>query len=279
MAARRAPPPEGVDGTGVDGLPAEPRPRLSVVTPTFNSAAYLPATLESVAAITSPHEHIVIDGLSTDGTIELIRDWADRGVRWVSEPDRGQTHAVNKGLERARGDIVAWVNGDDEVVPEAIDRAVGHFDAHPACDVVYAGIDFMGADGTTRREYRPAVWSWHRYLLLGDYIPTPAILFRRSRYQAVGPLDERWADAADYDFYLRLMRGARVDRLPGAHVRFRYHDASKTATDVWRQQDEALQIRLGWSRSWRDRAVMLGFDRLKRAVLPVLTRGRWPAPY
>ena len=88
--------------------------------------------------------------------------------------------------------------------------------------------------------------------------PTPAILFRRSRYEAVGPLDKRWVDAADYDFYLRLMRWARVDRLPGARVRFRYHDASKSATDVWRQQDEALQIRLAWSRSRRDRAVMVG---------------------
>jgi glycosyltransferase involved in cell wall biosynthesis len=254
-------------------------PRLSVVTPTFNSAAFLTATLESVAAIATPHEHLIIDGGSTDGTVELLRAWEDRGVTWISEPDRGQTHAVNKGFERSRGDVLAWINGDDEVVPDAIDRAIAHLDANPDCDVVYAGIDFTGPDGTTQREYRPRGWSWHRYLLLGDYVPTPAILFRRSRYEAVGPLDERWVDAADYDFYLRLMHGARVDRVPGAHVRFRYHEASKTATDVWRQQDEALQIRLAWSRSWRDRAVMVGFDRLKRALLPALTRGRWPAPY
>jgi glycosyltransferase involved in cell wall biosynthesis len=254
-------------------------PRLSVVTPTFNSAAYLSATLESVAAIATPHEHLVIDGGSTDGTVELLRAWEDRGIVWLSEPDRGQTHAVNKGLARARGDILAWINGDDEAVSEGIDRAVAHFDANPECDVVYAGIDFTGPDGTAQREYRPRGWSWHRYLLLGDYVPTPSIIFRRSRYEQVGPLDERWVDAADYDFYLRVMHGARVERLPGAHVRFRYHAASKTATDVWRQQDEAQQIRLRWSRSWRDRAVMVGFDRLKRGVLPALTRGRWPAPY
>jgi glycosyltransferase involved in cell wall biosynthesis len=254
-------------------------PRLSVITPTFNSAAYLGATLESVAAIATPHEHLVIDGGSTDGTVELLRAWEDRGVVWLSESDRGQTHAVNKGLERARGDVLAWINGDDEAVADRIDRAIAHFDANPGCDVVYAGIDFMGPEGTTQRAYRPRGWSWRRYLLLGDYIPTPAILFRRSRYEAVGPLDERWVDAADYDFYLRLMHGAQVDRLSAAHVRFRYHAASKTATDVWRQQDEALEIRLRWSRSWRDRAVMVGFDRLKRAVLPVVTRGRWPAPY
>jgi glycosyltransferase involved in cell wall biosynthesis len=252
--------------------------RLSVVTPVFNARPYLEHTLRSVAALATPHEHIVIDAGSTDGTLELLRAWQERGVRWVSEPDRGQTHAVNKGLKRAHGDLLAWINGDDEAVPDAIDRAAAHFDAHSDCDVVYAGVDFIDRSGATRREYRPRGWSWHRFLLLGDYIPTPAIIFRRRRYEAVGPLDERWVDAADYDFYLRVMHGARVDRLPGAHVRFRYHAASKTATDVWRQQDEALSIRLQWSRTWRDRAVMVGFDRLKRGVLPALTRGRWPAP-
>ena len=120
--------------------------RLSVVTPTFNSAAYLEATLESVAAIVTRHEHVVIDGGSTDGTIELLRIWEGRGVVWLSQPDRGQTHAVNKGLQRARGDILAWINGDDEVVPAAIDRAVEYLDVHPNCDVDYAGIDFMGPD-------------------------------------------------------------------------------------------------------------------------------------
>jgi hypothetical protein len=165
------------------------------------------------------------------------------------------------------------------VVPGAFDRALAHLEANPECEVVYAGIDFTDAAGVTRREYRPAAWSFRRYLLMGDYVPTPAILFRRERFEAVGPLDEHWVDAADYDFYLRLMHGVRVDRLPGAHVRFRYHDSSKTATDVWRQQDEALQIRLRWARNPRDRALMIGFDRLKRAVLPALTRGRWPAPF
>jgi glycosyltransferase involved in cell wall biosynthesis len=254
-------------------------PRLSVVTPTLNSARFLASTLESVAAIATPHEHIVVDACSTDGTVELLRSWEARGVRWLSESDRGQTDAVNKGLGLSNGDILAWINGDDEAVPAAIDRAIAHFDAHPDCDVVYAGIDFTAEDGSTRREYRPSGWSWHRYLIVGDYIPTPAILFRRSRYEAVGPLDERWVDAADYDFYLRLMHRACVHRLPGAHTRFRYHDESKTATDVWRQQDEALQIRLQWSRTWRDRAAMVGLDRLKRVLLPGLTNGRWPAPF
>jgi glycosyltransferase involved in cell wall biosynthesis len=222
---------------------------------------------------------VVVDGGSTDGTVQLLESRDDERLRWVSEPDRGQTHAVNKGLAMARGELVMWVNGDDEVVPEGVRAAVEHLDRNAEAQVVYGGLDFMDADGSVRREYRPAGWSWHRYLLLGDYVPTPTFVFRAARYDEVGPLDERWVDAADYDFYLRLTHGVRVDRLPQPHVRFRWHASSKSATDVWKQQDEASAIRLQWSRSGRDRAVMLGFDRAKRVLLPVLTRGRWPEPF
>lgn len=250
---------------------------LSVVTPAFQGERWLPELLDSVAAVRAPHQHIVIDGGSTDRTVEILRGRQDPQLEWVSEPDRGQTHAVNKGLARATGDIICWINADDAVVPLGIDRAIDHFEMHAETQVVYGGLDFVDAAGKLRRAYRPARWSFRRYLILGDYIPTPAILFRRARYQQVGPLDERWADAADYDFYLRLMHDARVERLPDAHVRFRFHDASKSARDVWVQQDEALEIRLEWARTARQRAVMIGFDRAKRVVLPRISR--WPAPF
>ena len=254
-------------------------PSLSVITPIFNPGGFLEACLDSVAALDVDHEHLVIDGGSTDGTLELLRARDDPALRWVSEPDRGQTHAVNKGLAMARGDLLMWVNGDDELVPEGVGAAVAHLDANAQAQVVYGGLDFMDAGGAVRREYRPAGWSWHRYLLLGDYVPTPTFVFRAARFRQVGPLDERWVDAADYDFYLRLTHGVRVDRLSQPHVRFRWHETSKSATDVWTQQDEARAIRLLWSRSARDRAVMLGFDRAKRVLLPLLTRGRWPEPF
>jgi glycosyltransferase involved in cell wall biosynthesis len=254
-------------------------PALSIVTPAFRAAAWLPEALDSIAALGVDHEHVVVDGGSDDGTVALLEARDDLRLRWVSEPDRGQTHAVNKGLQMARGELLMWVNADDEVVPEGIAAAVAHFAANPDVQVVYGGLDFTDADGAVRREYRPAAWSFRRYLYLGDYVPTPTIIFRRARFEQVGPLDETWEDAADYDFYLRLTHSVRVDRMPGAHVRFRWHDASKSATDVWRQQDEAQAIRLQWTRSWRDRAVMEGFDRAKRIVLPVLTGGRWPEPF
>jgi glycosyltransferase involved in cell wall biosynthesis len=254
-------------------------PLLSVLTPVYNAGRYLEACLDSVAALGIDHEHVVVDGGSTDGTVELLRTREDPALRWVSEPDRGQTHAVNKALAMAGGELLMWVNGDDEVVPEGVRAAVEHLRRTPTCQVVYGGLDFTDADGALRRPYRPAGWSWLRYLLLGDYVPTPTFIFRAARAAEVGGLDERFVDAADYDFYLRLTHGVRVDRMAQAHVRFRWHETSKSATNVWTQLDEAQQIRLAWSRTRRDRSVMVAFDRAKRALLPALTRGRWPEPF
>jgi hypothetical protein len=139
---------------------------------------------------------------------------------------------------------------------------------------VYGGMEVTDPDGSVRRTYIPAEWSWKRYLYMGDYVPTPSFVFRRRLVEERGLLDERWHDAADYDFYLRLLHGVRVDRLPEPIVRFRFHEESKTGANVWLQQDEALAIRLSWARNRWERALMSGFDRGKRAILPRISH--WP---
>lgn len=247
---------------------------LTVVTPVFNSARYLLATLDSVAGLSVSHEHIVLDGGSTDGTVALLESRRDPALTWSSEADRGQTHAVNKGFERAQGELLGWLNGDDEYVPEAVDRAVRHLLANPELDAVFGGMDITDEDGSVRREYRPAEFSWRRYLYLGDYLPTPTIIFRRRLIEGVGLLDERYVDAADYDFYLRLFRHARVDRRPETLVRFRYHPESKTARDAFRGQREALAIRRKWAAGPHERLLMDAIDGLKRLLLPRISA--WP---
>jgi glycosyltransferase involved in cell wall biosynthesis len=249
-------------------------PDLSVVTPVYNSARYLAATLDSVGSLTVSHEHIVIDGGSTDGTVALLESRDDSSLNWVSEPDRGQTHAVNKGFERARGELLGWLNGDDEYVSESVDRAVEHLLADAELDAVFGGMDITDEEGRVRREYRPAEFSWRRYLYLGDYLPTPTIIFRRRLLERGGLLDESYVDAADYDFFLRVFRNARVERRPEALVRFRYHPESKTARDAFRGQDEALQIRLKWASRPGERLAMKAIERAKRLILPRISP--WP---
>jgi GT2 family glycosyltransferase len=252
-------------------------PALSIITPTYNSADYLGELLDSVARLRTSHEHLVMDAVSTDGTAELLASRDDPGLTWVSEPDRGQTHAVNKGFQRATGEYLNWVNGDNAYYPEAVDRAVAALDADPELMVVFGGIDIVDEHGEQRRRYIPGEYSWHRYLFVGDYVPTETIIFRRSMLDRIGMLDERFEDAADYDFYLRLFHGRRVVRMPEPLLRYRYHPESKTARDPWLQQAEHRQIRAQWARHGRDRAVMTGIDRLKRAVLPRISP--WPRPY
>ena len=249
-------------------------PELSVVTPVFNSARYLAATLDSVARLTVAHEHIVVDGGSSDGTVELLGSRDDPSLTWVSEPDRGQTHAVNKGFERAEGTLLAWLNGDDEYFPEAVDRATRHLLARPGLDAVFGEMEVTDGDGRVRRQFRSGDFRWRRYLYLGDFLPTPTMIFRRNLLDGVGVLDESYVDAADYDFFLRLLRNASVERLPEVLVRFRYHPESKTARDAFRGQDEALAIRLKWARRAHERIVMRSIDRAKRLILPRISP--WP---
>jgi len=240
-------------------------PILSVVTPSFNSARFITETLDSVAALPVPHEHLVIDGGSTDGTIEILENRNDDSLRWISEPDRGQTEAVNKGLTRAQGELVAWLNADDAYVVEGVTEAVAAFAADPRVDAVFGFTDIIDSAGQTTRQYRCGRFNWARFLYAGDFVPTPTIIFRRSLIDRAGLLDENYADAADYDFYLRLFRGARVRRIPRTLVRFRIHEGSKTGSNIGLQMSEAMEIRLKYAHGPLRRGLMLGIGRLKSA--------------
>lgn len=249
---------------------------LSVVTPVRNQASYLGETLDSVAALRSPHEHVVIDGASDDGTVELLESRQDPHLVWISEPDRGQTEAVNKGFARVSGDLVAWVNGDDAYIPDAVDRAIGFLDANPEVGAIYGGQEYVNAEGDAIRTFIPKRFSWRRYLYLGDNVPTPTVIFRRELLEREGMLDESYVDAADYDFYLRILGATHVEPIREPLVRFRYHAQSKTGGNIELQLDEGLEIRLRRAHGPGGRASMRALEWAKRAILPRISS--WPNP-
>lgn len=250
---------------------------LSVITPVYNSGDYLEQMLSSVAALVHEHEHLVLDAESTDGTPELLRGRDDPSLHWVSEPDRGQTHAVNKGLARASGDVINWINGDNAYMPAAVERALALLEARPEVDAVFGGFDFIDERGTVRRRYIPGEWHWHRYLFIGDYIPTETIFFRRELLDRAPTLNEHFEDAADYDFYLRLLHCRTVVRMPEPLILYRFHPDSKTARDPWLALREHEAIRAQWARSPGQRTIMKALQRLKYTVLPRISS--WPLPY
>jgi len=249
---------------------------LSVITPARNMARFLPETLDSVAALRTPHEHIVVDGASDDGSVELLEGRDDPNLIWFSEPDGGQTEAVNKGLAMARGDLLAWVNADDAYIEGAIDRALDHLDRHPEVGAIFGAVNYIDENGAVFRTLVPPRFSWRKYLYFGAFVTTPTIVWRRELLERAPALDERYKDAADYDFYLRLLQGARVDRIDEPYLNFRYHPTSKTTTDVWVQLDEAREIRLRWAQSPLQRGVMRSWEGLRRAILPRISS--WPHP-
>lgn len=249
-------------------------PLLSVITPALNAGEFLPENVASVGALHAAQEHIVIDGGSRDGTVEFLRGQDVSGLRWVSEPDRGQTHAVNKGLEMARGDLLAWLNADDVYIPEAVDDAVELLVSNPDLDAVYGYMEIVDRAGRRLKVHRCGPFSWWRYLYLGGYIPTATIIFKRRLLERAPRLDERFVDAADYDFSLRLLRGATVRRMRTPLVKFRFHPESKTGSRIEVQLREAMEIRLRMARNPTERAVM----RVLRGVQAVRDRlfPPWP---
>ena len=249
---------------------------LSVITPARNMAQYLPHTLDSVAALRTLHEHIVVDGASDDGTVELLEAREDPHLTWISEPDRGQTDAVNKGLRMARGDLLAWVNADDAYIPEAVDRALEHLASNPQVGAIFGAVNYVDEHGEVFRTLVPPRFSWRRYLYFGAFVTTPTMIWRRELMERAPSLDERYVDAADYDFFLRLLRGVRIDLIEEPLLNFRYHPTSKTTTDVWVQLDEAMEIRLGWARNSLQRGIMRSWEGARRAILPRISS--WPHP-
>jgi glycosyltransferase involved in cell wall biosynthesis len=188
-------------------------PSITVVTPCLNAAATLPEALESVRAQGYPRlEHVVVDGGSTDGTLDILRS-ADR-VRWISEPDRGLSHAMNKGIAMARGDVIGWLNADDRYLPGALDEVGRALEARPDALWLTGRCRIIDGDG---REIRRWVTAYknaflRRYslalYLTQNFISAPATFLRRQAFEAVGLFDERYRISMDYDLYLRLARRA-----------------------------------------------------------------------
>ena len=228
-------------------------PLVSIITPSFNQAPYLEATIRSVLEQDYPHiEYIVMDGGSTDGSVDIIKKYAvesngsnyrHRINSWVSEPDKGQTDAINKGFARAKGDILAWINSDDTYHPKAVGEAVKFLIENPAVAMVYADCDFIDEQGRVIGTFASAQTDYQKLRHGYVHIPQQTMFFRANYWKELGPLDPSFYFAMDYDLWVRIAKHAPLQYLPGrTWANFRIHTSSKTNVNDERGWKEMLRV-------------------------------------
>jgi glycosyltransferase involved in cell wall biosynthesis len=190
-------------------------------------------------------EYLVVDGGSTDASVEIIKKYADRLAWWISEKDSGQAEAVNKGLRHAHGEIVAWLNSDDIYLPDAVSAAVRAFEAHPDASLVYANMQAVDEQGRVINALTYRQVSLED-LLCFQIIGQPAAFMRRRAFDAAGGLDTSLHFLLDHQLWIKLARQGQVQHVDETWAAARYHAAAKNRASAVQFGREAFRI-LDWA--------------------------------
>jgi len=229
---------------------------VSIVTPSFNQSAYLEQTIRSVLEQDYDGiEYIVIDGASTDGSVDIIKKYSSRLAYWVSEKDSGQADAINKGMRHAKGDIVAWLNSDDYYLPGAIKSAVSAFESNPQAVMVYGNMLAVDQKGQTINQL------YYRRLALEDLlcfqiIGQPAVFMRRQAFKKAGGLDLDFHFMLDHQLWIRITAQGPMVYVNQTWSAARYHPQAKNRAQAPEFGREAFRI-LDWAEAQRDLAPIL----------------------
>lgn len=213
--------------------PVPKPPLVSIVTPSLNQGAFIAQAVESVLSQDyDAIEYLVMDGGSTDATLDILRGYGNK-LDWVSEPDSGQSAAINTGWRKSRGEVIAWLNADDRLLPGAVSRAVAFLQANPQVSAVYGDCDYIDPRGEVLQRYAARPFDFLEFVRSGEnYIPQPATFLRRSLLDSVGYLDERLAYIMDFDYWLRLALTHTIAYLPEPFAQLRIHTAAKSLSSL-----------------------------------------------
>ena len=248
-----------------DAMPdGKPWPRISIVTPNYNYGQFIEETIRSVLLQGYPDlEYIVIDGGSTDDSVEIIKKYEKWITYWESECDRGQSNAINKGFSRATGGVYAWLNSDDIYNPGALLSAGKYFAGEKICHFLTGDVEFVHSmTEKVLMNKRAGPYSFKQLMEYhkGMYLPQPSVFFSETAYKELGGINRELSYAMDLDFWLRLRLIYPLHYLPGSLSKLRQHEGAKTLRD----NEDAMGEVVGVVRRYLPE--LAGLDRLKLRV-------------
>lgn len=224
------------------------QPLVSIITPSFNQARYLEATIQSVLAQEYPRiEYIIVDGASTDGSVDIIKKYKKSLAYWISEKDSGQAEAINKGVARGTGEIVAWLNSDDYYLPGAISAVVKVFEENPDVLMVYGDMLAVDEQGQNINLLKYKQLSLED-LLCFQIIGQPSVFFRRSILEKTGLLNTSFHFLLDHHLWIRIAQIGQILHIPQVLAAARYHAEAKNRAKAAEFGREAFRI-LDWAKS------------------------------
>lgn len=238
---------------------------VSIITPSYNQAKYLEQTIQSVLQQDYPRiEYIVMDGASSDGSVEIIKKYARQLTYWESQPDKGQADAINKGFARATGDIVAWLNSDDYYLPGTISKAVQAFEQNPDVVLVYGNMLAVDEHGQTFNTltYQPLTLE---DLLCFQIIGQPAVFMRRSALQKTQGLDLTFHFLLDHLLWIQIAKQGKILHVHQTWSAARYHAEAKNVAKAAEFGREAFRILESIAQDKDLAATLLRIDRRAHA--------------
>jgi glycosyltransferase involved in cell wall biosynthesis len=220
--------------------------KVSIITPSFNQGVFIGETIDSVLGQDySKLEYLIMDGGSKDTTLDVIRGYDDLRLTWISEPDRGMTHALNKGFHRSTGEIMGWLNSDDVYLTKTVvSEAVAYFEAHPEADLLYRDAIYTDAAGRpTGKKQQGKPFDIINTMSYLNSVPQPASFWRRSLWEKLGDLREDLQFAMDGEYWIRAWaNGASLHYLEGERATYRLHENSKTVSGTIKHWMERVKI-------------------------------------
>lgn len=217
-------------------------PKISIITVSFNQAAFIEANIKSVIDQNYPNiEHIIIDAGSTDGTLEVLKKY-DKYLDWVSEPDKGQSNGLNKGFKKATGEIIGWINSDDKLCLNALHKVADYFQNNPNEIAVVGNLNKISVDGSLIRTIKGKKYEYHNMINIDRGVTQGSTFFRRCVFSKIGYLDETLHYAMDFDLFLRVSSIKTVQYINENLAEIRIQPDAKTTDGLVHFRKEHLKI-------------------------------------